>query len=106
MIASTTQITPRSWAGTLLLLVHIARVRKQLKTAKGLLKLDFGSGWKTLTVWESLADLKAFRNSGAHAKAMRDTGKIGRATTVTWEVDRPPTWSEVAEKLSQSASAH
>lgn len=102
MIASSTQIRPTSFKGRILLLFHIVRVRRQLASARGLLKMDFHPGWRTLTVWETAEDMKAFRNNGAHLDAMRATAKIGSARTVTWEVDRPPTWPEVLAKFDRS----
>lgn len=105
MIATATQIHPKSVWVIIPLLLHINRVRRQLKTATGLLRLDFASRWTTLTVWRSLDDLKAFRNAGAHLAAMRATGRIGTARTATWETDEIPTWAEVRERLRR-AGAH
>jgi len=99
MIASTTQIYVTRPFGTIRLLVYIFRVRRQLAKCPGLIKYDFHPGWRTLTIWENIPALKAFRNSGAHLEAMRSTGKIGRARTVTWEVTQVPTWPEVIAKL-------
>ncbi len=99
MIASTTQIFVDRPLGTIRLLVYIIRVRKQLARCPGLVKYDFHPGWRTLTIWESTEALKAFRNSGAHLDAMRNTARIGRARTVTWEVTQIPTWPEVIARL-------
>jgi len=100
MIASTTQIKPATLKGCFLLLYHIFRVRQQLKSAPGLIKMDFNREWRTLTVWKTAEDMKAFRNRGAHLNAMKYTAKIGKAYTTTWEVDRFPTWPEAIEKLN------
>lgn len=105
MIVTTTQIYPKSIWVIIPLILHIMRVRKQLKTARGLLKLDFASGWTTLSAWESMDDLKAFRNAGAHLAAMRATRRIGTARTVTWEAERLPTWEEVRERLGSPEAA-
>ncbi len=105
MIASATQITPKSIRATLLLLLHIIRVRNQLKTAEGLLKVDFARGWTTLTIWRSLEEMKAFRNTGAHLAAMRETGRIGTARTTTWETNEFPTWTEVHKRLGDDGAS-
>ena len=99
MLASTTQIQITRPFGTLRLLVHIARVRRQLARCPGLISVAFHPGWRTLTVWENAEALKAFRDSGAHLEAMRATRKIGIARTITWPVDRVPSWPEAIAKL-------
>ena len=99
MIASTTPIYVTRPFGTSRLLMYIFRVRRQLARTPGLVKYDFHPGWRTLTIWESTEALKAFRNSGAHLEAMRNTAKIGRARTATWEVTHIPTWPEVIATL-------
>ena len=103
MIASTTQIVVNQRLGTLRLLIYIWRVRRQLARCPGLVKYDFHPGWRTLTVWESTEALKAFRNSGAHLEAMRNTARIGRARTVTWETAEIPAWPEVIARLDGAA---
>lgn len=106
MIASTTQIKVKGPLALVRLLVYIWRVRRQLAKSAGLIKFDFHPGWRTLTIWESTEALKAFRNSGAHLEAMRNTYKIGSARTVTWEVTEIPKWPEVIAKLDSADTRH
>jgi len=101
MIASTTQIQVIGILGLFRMLVYIIRVRRQLARSPGLIKFDFHPGWQTLTIWENEAAMKNFRNTGAHLEAMKNTRKIGRARTVTWEVTHIPAWPEVIEKLNR-----
>lgn len=77
----------------------------QVKKADGCLHASANNaGWRTgftLTAWASREAMLQFRNSGAHKKAMQQTGRLSRRyKTVIWEADKLPGWKEAKEKLS------
>ena len=56
----------------------------------------------TVTVWESEAGMRAFRNAGAHRKAMQRLAFwCDEATYLNWiqPAKEPPTWDEVYDRL-------
>jgi hypothetical protein len=59
---------------------------------------------RTLTIWESIEDMKAFRNSGVHLKAMTDSPKLGSNQSFSWKTDCIPTWKEAIAKLNENVS--
>jgi len=62
--------------------------------ARGLLK------FYTITAWETIDDLTAFRNSGLHKEAMMKTMHYSKSVkNLRWESDIIPAWKEVYEKL-------
>jgi len=101
MIASTTQIFPKGVMGFLRFLFHLYRVRNLLAGYTGLISFEFKRGWRTLTVWENEESMKRFRNDSVHLAAMKDTRKIVRAKTVSWETTHAPTWQEAIRRLDE-----
>lgn len=55
-------------------LLHALRSERQLKSAHGFLGGQLAPGRRrtfwTITLWEAEADMRAYRNSGAHMRAM------------------------------------
>ncbi len=72
----------------------------QAKNSHGLIaiKIRFRD-LRTLTVWENSSDLKAFRNSGSHLKAMKDSDKLGFNQSHTWYTEYIPDWSEAIARI-------
>jgi Domain of unknown function (DUF3291) len=101
MIASVTEIRVKGIVGLSRFLLYLARIRRQLKHAQGLVAVDYHS-WKTLTVWEDAQAMERFRNSGAHLQAMKNTRRIGRANVTSWEVAQVPRWEEAIGRLNES----
>ena len=100
MIASATQIRIEGVRGFFNFVVHLSRVKKQLVGYPGLVSVRFNLKLQTLTVWDDEQAMKAFRNSGAHLAAMKNTRKIGRAKVVTWQTKELPSWQEAGERLA------
>lgn len=97
MIATATRLQVSGLRGWFHFLMRIGAVNRQLRNPPGLLHREV-RGLRTLTVWTDRESMTAFRNGGAHKMAMLTIPKIGRATSVSWEVDRPPTWDEALAK--------
>lgn len=57
------------------------------------------NGLRTLSGWESREAMEAFRNSGHHLDAMKNTRKMGVVKSVAWEVESEPGWDEAKERL-------
>lgn len=100
MIVTVTQIKIKNYFKIFLFFRLVRDTRKQLENCEGHLFAEF-KGSKTLTGWDSLESMQAFRNSGAHLQAMKNTGRIGRAKSVTWECAEKPSWATALEKLAQ-----
>jgi heme-degrading monooxygenase HmoA len=100
MLATATQMKIEGVKGLFLFFVHLYRVKKQLDGCPGLVSLALNPRFQTLSVWESEAAMKAFRNSGAHLAAMKATRKMGRAKVVTWETAEVPSWREARQRLA------
>lgn len=41
--------------------------------------------------------MQAFRNSGVHLKAMKDSNKLGFNRSCTWQTDSIPSWEKLSE---------
>jgi heme-degrading monooxygenase HmoA len=100
MIVTATQIKVESIIGFLRFIRRVRHVREQLGTADGLVFVKF-NGLCTLTGWKSRDAMKAFRNSGRHLDAMRNISSIGKAKSISWEVQSEPDWHEAKEKLDR-----
>jgi hypothetical protein len=71
----------------------------------GILGGDAQGGAWTITLWDSDADMRAFRNSGAHRGAMPHLLKwCDEASYTHWTVEAPalPTLEEAYQRLSAS----
>ena len=80
---------------------------RQLKEAMGFLKgktlIDRKLTFWTLTAWASEKDMKAYRNSGAHLKAMpKLINWCDEATAVHWTTESTslPDWTEAAQHIA------
>ena len=85
---------------------HASRSAKQARQAEGCLHVWVGNGgWRigyTLTAWQDEAMMKQFRNSGAHAEAMKRTkGLASRYKTAVWHADTVPDWKEAKQRLER-----
>jgi hypothetical protein len=101
MIATTTRLEVRGLRGWVRFFRHIVRVRKQLDRPPGLVHMEL-RGLRTLTVWNDRRSMQKFRNSGAHRNAMIAWPGIGRATSVTWEVDGVPSWEDALARYAET----
>jgi heme-degrading monooxygenase HmoA len=102
MIAVVTEIEVRGLPGLFRFGLHLLRIRRQLRTAAGLVSVDYRP-YRTLTVWHSREAMQAFRNTGAHLDAMKNVRRIGRAKSAAWEVAAIPAWEEAIGRLHSSA---
>lgn len=69
--------------------------------------MERGRVFWTMTVWRTEADMLAFRNSGAHKRAMPRLARwCDEAAYVHWEQERaePPSWTEAWERLVKDGS--
>ncbi len=54
----------------------------------------------TMTLWDSMDELKSFAKSGAHLEAMKKSAAISKEIrTLTLEASALPTWKEAKEML-------
>ncbi|MGD7044742.1 hypothetical protein [Jeotgalibacillus proteolyticus] len=78
---------------------------RQLNKAPGIISAaykseDYCTYW-TLTAWESVDNMRAFRNHGSHLKAMKASGKLAdELNYISWEGDKIPSWSVCMQKLN------
>ena len=67
----------------------------QAKNSHGLIVIKIRlRDFRTLTVWENLEDMQAFRNSRSHLKAMKNSDTLGFNRSHTWYTEHIPDWSE------------
>jgi heme-degrading monooxygenase HmoA len=99
MHITATQIKIKSISAFFRFFTRIAKIRKQLASAEGVIFVKF-SGLRTLTGWQSEDDMKTFRNSGAHLEAMKNIKNIGKAKSISWQADEEPEWHEAKTKLN------
>lgn len=105
MIASTTKYTLKSIPAFLMFAILSLKSIVQANRSNGLIAIKIRlQDLRTLTVWETIEDLKAFRNSGVHLQAMIDSSKMGTNQFSSWETDRIPTWKEAIAKLNTKIS--
>lgn len=100
MIVTATKIELKGIFAFFRFVPRVVGIQKQLRDIDGLVFMKF-SGLGTLTGWESLDAMKAFRNSGQHLGAMKNIKKIGRAKSITWECATEPDWQEAKQKLRE-----
>ena len=77
------------------------KIVRQLKSTncRKLKNTGFWTKHYTMTLWESLEDMKAFATSGAHLEAMKRSKEISKEIrTITIDANELPKWSE-AKKL-------
>jgi len=98
MVAAATQIKFNGIVGFVRFIFLLRNTTKQLKTADGLIFVEFKRS-RTLTAWENHQAMHAFRNNGHHLEAMKITKKIGKVKSTTWETQSEPSWQEAKEKL-------
>lgn len=100
MLITATEIKFRSPWAYVLFLLQVASVKRQLVAAPGLVRFAFS--WnRTLTAWETGAQMRRFRDSGEHLEAMRATKRIGWAKSVSWEATTFPSWQEADRRLNE-----
>lgn len=100
MIVSTTKFRLKSLSLYIQFFVDTYRVVKQVKCAGGIVHMRMNPvSLRTITVWQTSEDLLAFRNSGAHLHAMKKSRSFGEISSVTWESEVVPSWSEAKERL-------
>ena len=103
MIAATTKYTLKTMPAFLMFAILSLKSIAQANTSNGLVTIKIRIGdFRTLTVWESMTDMKAFRNSGVHRKAMTDSVELGSNQSCAWETNCVPTWQEAIAQLSKA----
>ena len=98
MVAAATQIKFNGIVGFVRFIFLLRNTVKQLKTADGLVFVEFKRS-RTLTAWENHDAMRAFRNNGYHLEAMKITKNIGKVKSISWETQSEPSWQEAKEKL-------
>ena len=79
---------------------------RQAKSSKGVLFCEVKTvdGFHhTLTAWETKKDMSQFVSSPLHLKAMKVFPKIATGSTIGFEADETPSWSEALEVLRTQA---
>jgi hypothetical protein len=103
MIASTTKYTLKEIPAFLMFSILSLKSIYQAKNSLGLIAIKIRvRDLRTLTVWENLESMKAFRNSKAHLKAMQDSDKLGFNQSCTWDTKHIPSWSEAIAKINST----
>lgn len=73
---------------------------------KGQLVIDHGRTFWTVTMWDDLASMKAYRNSGAHGGMMPKIAQwCDEASTATWEQgsEALPDMEELGQRMVEAA---
>lgn len=104
MIALTTKYTLKKIPAFLIFVILSDKSIEQAKNSHWLvtIKISF-KDLRTLTVWQDMEDLRAFRDSGIHLKAMKDSHRLGFNRSCTWQTDTIPSWKEVISKLNKKS---
>ena len=106
MIASATKYTLKSLPAFLMFAVLSFGSIFQAKKSRGLIAIKIRlRDFRTLTVWNSKEDMKAFRNSGIHQKAITDSPQLGSNQSYTWETNTIPTWKEAIAIMKSAANS-
>jgi hypothetical protein len=108
---SVTRLHLRSWRYYPVFALDSLRSASQAKRSRGFLGGFLGGdaqrGAWTVTLWESAADMRAFRNTGAHLKAMpRLLGWCDEASFTHWDVEAAevPSAAEAYARLRDSGN--
>ncbi|WP_019506728.1 DUF3291 domain-containing protein [Pleurocapsa sp. PCC 7319] len=102
MIASTTKYTLKEFPAFLMFAILSLKSINQAYNSQGLVAIKIRvRDLRTLSVWETMEDMKAFRNSKAHLKAMQDSDKLGSNQSFTWETEHIPSWSEAIARINE-----
>lgn len=87
---------------------RVLRISRQTRRSAGFLDGQLAnegvSAYWTLTVWDNGASMRSFRDSGAHARTMRNLlDWCDEASFVHWEEERPvlPPVDEAYQRLRQ-----
>ncbi len=107
MIASTTKYTLKQIPAFLRFSILSLRSIYQAQNSNGLIAIKIRvRDFRTLTVWESMEDMKAFRNSQAHFKALQVSDKLGFNQTHTWHTEHIPNWSEAIARINEKLAVN
>ena len=92
MYVSVTSFLVRSPWANVLFQMHAVSSFMQAGKSQGILKKEnfspFRKVYSTVTHWESKEAMLAFRNSGAHLKAMKLSAKMGHGIATGWETEQ------------------
>lgn len=101
MVASTTHFKLKAWKAYFPFMILTIRVIFQGWSSVGIVRMQIRFiGLRTLTVWETMADMKKFRDSGFHRHGMNLIKDFGSIEIATWDTDTLPTWNQAIEKLN------
>jgi hypothetical protein len=111
MLISVTRLRVRSFCYLAAFMWHTIRSQKQLARAAGFREgkvlADAHRTFWTMTAWESEREMKAFRGSAAHAKAMPHLAQwCDEGAYVHWaeeEEDALPSWAVACERFMAEA---
>ena len=104
MIASTTKYTLKGIPAFFMFSILSLRSIHQAKNSHGLVAIKIRvRDLRTLTVWENLEDMQAFRNSRSHLKAMKNSPALGFNQSHTWHTEYIPDWSEAIARSKSLA---
>jgi len=104
MIITATKFTLKSWKLYGEFFIDTYHVAKQVRRANGIMRVKIHPvSLRTLTVWQNREDMVAFRNSGAHLRAMKKSQYFGAIESFTWESTEVPSWKEASRRLDESA---
>lgn len=83
-----------------------AQAASSLGFRRGQLIIDRGRTFWTVTMWDDLASMRAYRNSGAHAAVMPKIARwCDEASTATWDQasEELPTPEELGQQMVEAA---
>ena len=103
MYCSYTHFRVEKWWAIPLFQWHAFRSGNQVNRAKGLVRMEVWVGdlwnYHTLTTWMEKKDMLAFRNSGAHLRAMKLSSRMGKGYATGWESLQMPQRQEGRQYL-------
>jgi heme-degrading monooxygenase HmoA len=100
----------KSRATTVRFMRHVMGIRKQLRSAKGLVGYTLwakplAKRYWTLSVWESEEALRAFMVESPHVEVMKDLApQMAETHFVQWTARgsaKPPSWDEALARLAE-----